>query len=505
MCGIAGIYSPNISHNKLINIAENMASAIYKRGPDDEGVWIDVNANIALSHRRLSIIDLSDNGRQPMKSHCGKFTMVFNGEIYNHNELRRQLNNLGDKPSWKGNSDSEVLLCGIAKWGLKLALKKSTGMFALALWDREAKKLYLARDRFGEKPIYYGHIGKDFVFGSELKALQAHPSFNSGIDRKALSSFLQYSYVPSPKSIYKDILKLPPANILCVDLPNGNKTLSSYWSLQDYSYNEVSQRVDEKILLSELHKKLNNTVAEQMIADVPVGAFLSGGIDSSLIVALMQKNSTRTIDTFSIGFSEKEYDESFYARQVSKLLGTNHTEMIVTPKELLNVVPKLKKMYDEPFADSSQVPTYLVSKLARNKVTVSLTGDGGDEVFGGYNRYRWANDVWSKMEYLPFWFRRFLSTIISIPSEQRWKKIYSLLEFVIPLKYRMRLPGEKIRKISVSLSALNIEELYTCLTSLWIEAENIVIGVNENKANDFYVKGRSIAEKMMFLDLGIYL
>jgi asparagine synthase (glutamine-hydrolysing) len=502
MCGIAGIFSQKKQRNILSEIATKMALAVSYRGPDDSGVWVDNNENIALSHRRLSIIDISNNGHQPMKSGCERYVLVFNGEIYNYIQLRKELEEVSFQ-RWKGNSDTEVLIQCISEWGLKATLKKCRGMFALGLWDHKEKKLCLARDRFGEKPLYYGDIGKDFVFGSELKALQAHPDFNNSLNREALANFLRFSYVPSPSSIFNGIFKLPPANILSIDFPSGTKRLSSYWSLEEPSY--LATQVEEAGILNELHEKLSKSVSEQMIADVQVGAFLSGGIDSSLIVALMQKNSMNTVKTFSIGFSDKEYDESHYAQKVSKILGTDHYELILSPDELLKVVPRIKTIYDEPFADSSQVPTFLVSKLAVNEVSVCLSGDGGDEVFGGYNRYRWTNDVWSRMITLPLWLRKLISKIIFIPSEYRWKQIYSLVEFLLPLKYKMRLPGEKIHKVAVSLAALDVEDLYLCLTSLWKEADNIVLGAKNDVAKYPHINARSLAEKMMFLDLGIYL
>jgi asparagine synthase (glutamine-hydrolysing) len=501
MCGISGIYSLEKSSDLLKSIAFNMSKSMAHRGPDDEGIWHDKGNNLALSHRRLSIIDTSDGGHQPMTSKCGRYTIVFNGEIYNHHFLRKKLQ-VDINAKWQGGSDTEVLLLAIASWGLKSALKQSEGMFALALWDSVEQKLFLARDRFGEKPLYYGDIGKDFVFGSELKALRLHPEFNNEVDRNSITSFLQYSYIPSPKSIYKNIYKLPPAHILSVNLKNGQKQKISYWSLDNNLQNEV---FDRELLLSQLKLKLDSAISDQMLADVPVGAFLSGGIDSSLIVALMQEQSSKPIRTFSIGFSDSKYDESLYAREVSRHLGTKHSELIVSPKELLDVVPKLPVLYDEPFGDSSQVPTFLLSKLARDDVKVALSGDGGDEVFGGYNRHLWSQNIWGRMRKLPLWLRRYLGFILSLPNEQRWNQIYSLLEFIVPIRYRIRLPGEKMKKVAISLSALSIEDLYECLTSLWIDAEKIVINPDNSERNIIDIKGNSIAEKMMFLDLGIYL
>ncbi len=505
MCGISGIFSLDKPTESLKNIAHNMSQSLVHRGPDDSGIWTNKDNNLVFSHRRLAILDISDSGHQPMSSNCGRYTIVFNGEIYNHLVLRKKLESQGIT-HWNSSSDTEVLLEAISFWGLKLTLQKSEGMFALALWDSVEKKLHLARDRFGEKPIYYGYIGKDFVFASELKALKVHPNFSNELDRDSISNFLQYSYIPYPNSIYKDILKLPPAKILTIDLMSNISNFSTYWSLETKLPNDVNNKItDESEILITLSDKLTNAVSDQMIADVPVGAFLSGGIDSSLIVALMQKLSTEKVNTFSIGFSDSDYDESHYAREVSKYLGTNHTELIVSPKELLDVVPKIPKLYDEPFADSSQVPTFLVSQLARSNVTVAISGDGGDEVFGGYNRHLWSQNVWLRMKKLPHWLRGILSFIITIPSEKRWNQIYSLIEFIIPLKYRIRLPGEKMKKVAISLSALTIEDLYVCLTSLWLEADRIVLKEGNTKNNFFDINGQNAAEQIMFLDLGIYL
>lgn len=505
MCGISGIYSLDKSSEALRKIAINMSQSLIHRGPDDSGIWVNKEKNLAFSHRRLAIIDISDSGHQPMTSKCGRYTIVFNGEIYNHSKLRKKLESLGIG-NWNGSSDTEVLLEAISFWGLKLTLQKSEGMFALALWDSIENKLHLARDRFGEKPLYYGYINKDFVFASELKALKVHPNFNNELDRDSISDFLQYSYISHPKSIYKNILKLPPAKILSINLKNNTTNLLTYWSLEAEIPNNAANKLsNENELLTTLHDQLTNAVNDQMLADVPVGAFLSGGIDSSLIVALMQKLSNSKVNTFSIGFSDAAYDESYYAREVSKYLGTQHTELIVSPKELLDVVPKIPELYDEPFADSSQVPSFLVSQLARSNVTVALSGDGGDEVFGGYNRHLWSQNVWVKMKKLPHWLRKFLSFVISLPSEKRWNQIYSLIEFILPLRYRIRLPGEKMKKVAISLSALSIEDLYVCLTSLWLEADKVVLREDKTINNFHDINGQNAVEQIMFLDLGIYL
>lgn len=477
-----------------------MADAISHRGPDDSGLW--QKGCIALSHRRLSIVDLSNAGHQPMISHCGRYVIVFNGEIYNHLSIRKELINLNKTIKWSGVSDTEVLLTAIVCWGIEKTLMKCEGMFAIALWDNADHKLFLARDRFGEKPLYYGYINKDFVFASELKSLKMHTEFDNEIDREAIAKYLSLSYIPHPFSIYKGISKLPPANILCMDFSKNTKNIYPYWEL---SSTENKVHSDSSFIIDTLHKNLNNATRDQMIADVPIGAFLSGGIDSSLIVSLMQKNTNKSVKTYTIGYHDSNYDESSYAKLVAQHLGTSHTELILSPKDLIDVVPKLPLLYDEPFADSSQVPTFLISQLARNSVTVALSGDGGDEVFGGYNRHIWTKDVWSKIHLLPKWLKFVIKRILATPSENRWNKIYSLLEFIIPKRYRIRLPGEKIHKIAKTLSALNVEELYYSLTSIWNNAESIILGFEKNNHQALTTLGRNSTEKIMFLDLNHYL
>ena len=500
MCGIAGIYSKNKSLDSLNTIAKNMANAISHRGPDDSGLW--QKECIALSHRRLSIVDLSNAGHQPMISHCGRYVIVFNGEIYNHISIRKELTNLNKNIKWCGESDTEVLLTAIVFWGIEKTLSKCEGMFAIAVWDKADQKLFLARDRFGEKPLYYGYINKDFVFASELKSLKMHTDFDNEIDREAIAKYLKLSYIPQPFTIYKGILKLPPANILCMDFSKNTKNIFPYWKLSSVQNKELP---DSNFILETLHKNLNNAVRDQMVADVPVGAFLSGGIDSSLIVSLMQKNANKSVKTYTIGYEDDNYNESSYAKLVAQHLGTSHTELILSPKDLLDVVPKLPLLYDEPFADSSQVPTFLISQLARNSVSVALSGDGGDEVFGGYNRHIWTKDVWNKIHLLPKWLKSVIRVILATPSENRWNQIYSLLEFIIPKRYRMRLPGEKIHKMSKTLSALNVEELYYSLTSIWNNAESVVLGFEKNSNQVLSTIGRNSTEKIMFLDLNHYL
>lgn len=407
MCGIAGYLSANhFLGGNPSNIVRDMIGTLVHRGPDDEGVWIDPLGAITLGHRRLSIIDVSVAGKQPMVSESGRYVLVFNGEIYNHITLRREL----PSRSWRGHSDTETLLAGIEHWGLRLALTKCVGMFALALWDSELRLLSLSRDRLGEKPLYYGWQGADFLFSSELKALKAHPSFKKEIDRDALDLYVSHGYVPAPFSIFQGIKKLEPGSIVSVSSENyinQDFDTSYYWSLENIAENIEARRFNRSPLeaVAELEALLKHSIAQQCQSDVPLGAFLSGGIDSSTVVAIMQSLENKPIHTFSIGFNEINYDESRYAKLVSNHLKTKHTEFIVTPKDALNVIPDLPWIYDEPFADPSQIPTILLSRLASQFVKVSLSGDGGDELFGGYSRYEDITRLLSRLERVPKFIR----------------------------------------------------------------------------------------------------
>ena len=386
MCGIAGFWQHGAAPNGATLTV--MTDAIRTRGPDADGQWLDAANGMALGHRRLAILDLTPAGAQPMVSHCGRYVIAFNGEVYNFAALRDELEQVGKAPAWRGHSDTEVMLAAIAAWGLAAALQKFVGMFAFALWDRETHTLSLARDRLGEKPLYYGWQGETFLFGSELKALKAHPAFHAAIDRDALTLFLRHNAIPAPYSIYQGIHKLPPGTYLQLHAGQKDAQPVVYWSARHVA--ETGQRNlfrgNDAEAVTELERLLSQAVGGQMVADVPLGAFLSGGIDSTTIVALMQAQSPRPIKTFTIGFNEAGYNEAEHAHAVARHLGTEHTELYVTPQDAMDVIPRLATMYDEPFADSSQIPTFLVSQLARSHVTVSLSGDGGDELFGGYNR-----------------------------------------------------------------------------------------------------------------------
>ena len=411
MCGFAG-FCAGLPGGDLHTQAAHMAKAVVHRGPDDAGVWVDEAAGVALAHQRLAVLDLTPAGHQPMLSACGRYVIVFNGEIYNHQLLRTSLEERAHTPgdrrdsrgsqdtyAWRGHSDTETLLAAIAAWGVDATLKQCVGMFAFALWDRQTRTLTLARDRLGEKPLYYGRQGDVFLFSSELKALKAHPAFRAEIDRDALALYLRHGYIPAPHSIYKGIFKLAPGAWVQIsaELQIGEPVV--YWSAREAA--ETGQRNlfvgDQMEAVEELERLLQQSIAGQMMADVPLGAFLSGGVDSSVVVALMQAQSNRPVKTFTIGFKDQAYNEAEYAHAVAKHLWTEHTELYVTPQQAMRVIPQLPHIYDEPFADSSQIPTWLVSKMAREQVTVSLSGDGGDEFFGGYNRYALGEKIGQAM------------------------------------------------------------------------------------------------------------
>lgn len=390
MCGFAGFLSQGTALQNAKTVLENMGKAIQSRGPDSGDVWYQDDDKIGLSHRRLAIVDLSAAGAQPMHSVTGRYVIAFNGEIYNHLDIRAELDALAQVHDWRGHSDTETLLAAIEQWGLEQALQRCIGMFALALWDLQQRELTLARDRLGEKPLYFGFQGDTLLFGSELKALQQHPDFQGQINRDALCSLLRHNYIPAPFSIYQGIEKLLPGNIARIGLADKTVHKIQYWSALTSRNAAESAVSSEQDYLQQLETLLKAAVKRQMMADVPLGAFLSGGIDSSLIVALMQSQSDKPIKTFSIGFQQKEFDEAVFAAKVAEHLGTEHRELYVSEQDILALVPKLAEIYDEPFADSSQLPTYLVCQMARQHVTVALSGDAGDELFCGYSRYTLA-------------------------------------------------------------------------------------------------------------------
>lgn len=396
MCGIVGFLEQGNGSYGAQGALEAMMGAVAHRGPDAAGSWLDAGSGVALGHRRLSILELSPAGGQPMESASGRYVMVFNGEIYNHLDLRASVGRV----DWRGRSDTESLLASLERFGLAKTLAMSVGMFAMALWDKDERSLTLARDRLGEKPLYYGWQGSTLLFGSELKALRRHPSFRSEIDPAAVSAYLKHGYVPAPYSVYAGIKKLLPGHTWRFRLSSGDREgqRCQYWSLAQVAGSAPPFRGDDDDAIDELERLLNRSVAMQRVADVPLGAFLSGGVDSSAVVALMQRQSTRPVRTFTIGFSESEFDESAGARAVADHLGTRHTEITVTPEESRAVIPLLPRLFDEPFGDASALPTWLLAGLARKDVAVSLSGDGGDELFGGYERYHRTAALWRRAE-----------------------------------------------------------------------------------------------------------
>lgn len=477
MCGITGFWQQS---NVDKQVAEHMASKIESRGPDDFGVWHSENAGLVVAHRRLSIIDLSRAGHQPMESECGRYVVVFNGEIYNHRYLRTEIENASSH-SWRGHSDTETLLACIACWGLQTTLAKLIGMFAFALWDKELRELILVRDRMGEKPLYWGWSHDILLFGSELKAIAAHPMFKRVIDRNALTLLLRHCYIPAPFSIYEGIQKLPPGNYIKIPL-KGDVDQSKaaeprpYWSLNTIVEKGVTAPFsgDDESAIDLLEKTLSESVSGQMLADVPLGAFLSGGVDSSTIAALMQSQSHKPVKTFTIGFSEGGYNEAHSAKLIAQHIGTEHTELYVSSQDALNVIPELPNIYCEPFADSSQIPTFLVNQMARSHVTVALSGDGGDELFGGYNRYIAANKVWAPVQKMPKLVRTTASAGLRALSPATWDRLFNAIRPILPKKARVSIPGEKARKLADVLAVDSEHEFYRLLTSHWSAPENIV-------------------------------
>lgn len=511
MCGIIGFWnlSQHLSKDELKAIAQKMSDTLLHRGPDDAGNWVDPEIGIALGHRRLAIVDLSPQGHQPMVSADGRYVIVFNGEVYNFLELRRQLESQGHK--FRGHSDTEVMLASFSQWGLDEAIKRFNGMFAFALWDVRERVLHLGRDRLGEKPLYYGWIGQTFLFGSELKALKAHPNFQTEINRDALALFLRYNYVPAPYSIYKGIYKLPPGTVITWNGVNTHATPLPYWSIKETAELGIANPFpgSELEAVAQLDALLKDAVGLRMIADVPLGAFLSGGVDSSTVVALMQAQSSQPVKTFTIGFDEDAYNEAHHAQAVAKHLGTDHTELYVTPKEALEVIPKLPMLYDEPFSDCSQVPTFLVSQLARRHVTVSLSGDGGDELFAGYNRYFLGRSIWQTIGRIPPILRHTAARTLTSLSPENWDRGFANFNTLLPLKLRQYSSGDKLHRLAEILTISNPEAMYTSLVSHWKDPKKLVVGSSEPltalNTSDIWTQLPDLTERMMYQDIMTYL
>ena len=512
MCGILGLLDPNgVDELTALALAKRMGDTIRHRGPDDHGEWCDAGAGIVLGQRRLSINDLSPAGHQPMISASGRYVIVLNGEIYNFLELRRELEQRGYP--FKGNSDTEVALATIEHHGLAEALTHFVGMFAIGLWDRETRTLFLARDRLGEKPLYYGNVGRTFVFASDLNAIREMPGWSAPIDRDALGLMMQHFYVPAPRTIYEGFKKLLPGTWLRIDASRctSDGEPVSYWSAADLAVAAADERqaMDPPAAIDALEELLRQTIRDKMISDVPLGAFLSGGVDSSTVVALMQAESTSKVKTFSIGFAEERYNEAHEARRVADHLGTEHTELYVTPEEAQAVIPKLPGLYSEPFADSSQIPTYLVSALARRDVTVALSGDGGDELFGGYTRYLLAEEIWRKFDRMPGSLRSLVGVLASLLPASKVDSLVRPIKPLLPERWRYKQFGNKIQKLATICRSSDPEAVYKSLISMWVRPSQVVVGASDvdmlQSLPSVISKLPNFTERMMLIDLLSYL
>ncbi len=481
MCGIAGFLDrANCMANDIRDRIAQMTGSLVHRGPDAHGLWTDPEAGIALGHRRLSIVDLSAAGSQPMASANGRWITVYNGELYNTAELRTEIERANPAVHWRGHSDTEVILEGVALWGVAPTIERCNGMFAIAFWDRRERQLWLARDRLGIKPLYWARLPNNgLLFGSELRALRSHPSFIAHVDAVSVAAFLRSACVPAPHTIYRDTYKLLPGHLMCAQ-PGKEPTISCYWNLRAIAargQSHIETRSEEE-LTDELEALLADAVKRQMVSDVPLGAFLSGGIDSSLVVALMQSQSSRPVQTFTIGFKDKRYNEAHQARQVANHLGTDHTELIVEPDVARSTIARLPEIYDEPFADSSQIPTFLVSELARRSVAVSLSGDGGDECFGGYVRHHWINRIATWNRLIPPSISQILSGGMQILSPAAWDAIFSPL----PKQLRPTFLGDKIHKAAGLMVLGSPEQIYRRMIAQWPEPSEVMPGVIEAPA-----------------------
>lgn len=512
MCGFAGFLMRGKNIANATVVCREMVNTLVHRGPDDGAVWVDDQAGIALGHRRLAIQDLSPEGHQPMTSASGCFTIVFNGEIYNFLELKQELEKSG--VAFRGHSDTEVLLASIEQWGLKIALERFVGMFAFALWDRRKRALTLVRDRMGEKPLYYGWQGKTFLFGSELKALRVHPEWQGKIDRDALALYMRHNYIPAPYSIYRGIAKLLPGTMLSLPLNILPGTISdplTYWNAKTIA--EYSDRnpllISDEEAIEQLDVLLRRSIREKMLADVPLGAFLSGGIDSSTVVALMQAESSCAVKTFSIGFEEEGYNEAEQAKAIAQHLGTEHTELYVTAKQAMDVILRLPALYDEPFSDSSQIPTFLISEMTKQYVTVALSGDGGDELFCGYNRYQKALAIWNKIGWMPDGERKSLAYLLNAIPIGILDKIFFWIAPILKKYGRPGKAGDKLRKLADVLTIKSPDCLYANLVSHWKNPSMQVLGANEPLTvftdPSRQAKLKDFATRMMFLDTASYL
>lgn len=506
MCGLAGVFDLNqsLSTDDLKRVAGAMGAAVHHRGPDEGDTWVDAEVGYGVAHRRLSIQDLSAAGRQPMISASGRYVLSYNGEIYNGAELRAELQATG--ASFNGHSDTEVLLEGLAQWGVEKTLPRLIGMFAFAVWDREERTLVLARDRIGIKPLYWGRQGDRFFFASELKSLMAHPDFKAEVDRSALSDLVAFNYVTGPRSIYDGIAHLDPGCFVRIDA-TGAAQITCYWDLLEIASQGQGDRapVSDAQALAQLNDVLGDAVRGRMISDVPLGAFLSGGVDSTLVTAVMQSISPNPVKTFTIGFGESEFNEANHARAIAKHLGTEHHELQVSGQDALDVIPNLSRMYCEPFADSSQIPTHLVSAMARGHVTVALSGDGGDEGFAGYNRHRVGHDLWPRVKGIPAPARRLMAGLIKgVPHA-----VYDRMASILPESKRPSQLGDKMNKFAGLLGSRELDDFYAGVVRLWDRPESVVIGGGHNISWQYKAAAaRAITdpvERMQVMDMLTYL
>ena len=530
MCGIAGFidYKRRWGRRELEKIVGDMASTVRHRGPDDSGTWVDETAGIAFGHRRLSIIDLSPEGHQPMVSESGRYVIIYNGEVYNFPTLKKILMRMGYL--FRGGSDTEVVLASFEHWGVDKAVEMLEGMFAFALLDRSDKRLHLVRDRIGIKPLFYGWMDGQFIFGSELKIFRSSPCWDGKIDRDVLQLYMQHSYIPAPHTIYKGIYKLFPGCVLSLDVGGGGSRPNDfspfpvhdeadicmlqprpYWSIRKVAEEARINpfKGDEEEGVNQLQKILTRAVSDRMIADVPLGAFLSGGIDSAVVVALMQSASTNPVKTFTVGFLDSRYNEAEYARTVADYLGTDHTEVFVSHKEAIDVIPRLPMLYDEPFGDSSQIPTFMICQLAREEVKVGLSGDGGDENFAGYNQYFIATSIWNKTRWLSPLMKSLIAKGMAGISLKGWETFLSYTNRLVGSELRKRLSGDAIHKAVDMVMARTPDVLFKTLTSHWKQGEGLVIGGNylpkEEPGLFQAIRSSDFARRMMYADMVSYL
>lgn len=507
MCGLAGFInkSGGLGLDGLEATARSMAGTLAHRGPDDKGTWVDPEVGLAFGFQRLSILDLTPAGHQPMVSGNGRWVLVYNGEVYNFADLRRELEDRGIR--LRGKSDSEVVVESCAQWGVEAAARRFIGMFSFAVWDRLERTLYMVRDRLGVKPLYWGQFGNLFLFGSELKALRAHPGWKPEIDRDTLAAYFRHTYCPAPHTIYRNVYKLLPGHILSFRPENKRIKVSAFWSVAEAALDGLENPLvlSENEAADELDRLLRDAVSRRLVSDVPVGAFLSGGIDSSVVVAAMQACGSAPAKTFTIGFEDAAFDEAKYAKQVAEHLGTDHTEHYITPATAQSLITELPFLYDEPFADSSQIPTALISRLTREKVTVALSGDGGDELFGGYGRYFAGEDIWRRVTHVPVALRSVLAHGIKSLPPKAWTAALAM----VPGRFRPNTGGEALHWYAGALKPGGREEIYRHMVSTWPDPEILVPGAKEHRGSFWRTTPARVKENfldhMQYLDAGTYL